>query len=297
MIGKLRSIIKPVIRFESFSKKQMQLLPVFVLSALGSIPEDFDFEFDPVAEPTDKERADLAKCGTDNVVAAYNAGLISQRTALQELKQQSERTGVWTNIKDEDIERASDTVETPGEMGGMFGGEEPLGPQAPASVRQVKNADTAFMGEADDFNSHHNPESGRFCEADGVGSGGGAGKNDLPKAGKRGKVKPSGENTFLVRGFCNKERHQYHVNKHLAEFSGLSEEQYVSEGIRLLEQKVELGGIRGYMEPDGTIVRYDPRKQWYACGKPKDGMWSFYTMPVKDFEDKRKQVLKYGGKT
>lgn len=54
-------------------------------------------------------------------MAAYNAGLISQRTALKELKQQSERTGVWTNITDEDIERASDSVEPPGEMGGMFG--------------------------------------------------------------------------------------------------------------------------------------------------------------------------------
>lgn len=99
-----------------------KVLPPFIISTLGSLPDDFDFEFDPVAEPTDKERADLAKCGTDNVVAAYNAGLISQRTALKELKQQSERTGVWTNITDEDIERASDSVEPPGEMGGMFGG-------------------------------------------------------------------------------------------------------------------------------------------------------------------------------
>lgn len=99
-----------------------KVLPPFIISTLGSLPDDFDFEFDPVAEPSDKERADLAKCGTDNVVAAYNAGLISQRTALKELKQQSERTGVWTNITDEDIERASDSVEPPGEMGGMFGG-------------------------------------------------------------------------------------------------------------------------------------------------------------------------------
>ena len=117
-----------------------KVLPPFIISTLGSLPDDFDFEFDPVAEPSDKERADLAKCGTDNVVAAYNAGLISQRTALKELKQQSERTGVWTNITDEDIERASDTVEDPGEMGGMmpdmdFGGEE-QGEQARAPVRQ-----------------------------------------------------------------------------------------------------------------------------------------------------------------
>lgn len=164
-----------------------KVLPPFIISTLGSLPDDFDFEFDPVAEPTDKERADLAKCGTDNVVAAYNAGLISQRTALKELKQQSERTGVWTNITDEDIERASDSVEPPGEMGGMFGGEEPIEPQVSTSVRQVKSADAAFWSEADDFNSHHSPENGRFCEADGVG--GGAGKtNNLQESKKNGTI-------------------------------------------------------------------------------------------------------------
>lgn len=110
---KQEAVLRPILN---------KVLPPFIISTIGSLPEDFDFDFDPVAEPSDKERADLAKCGTDNVVAAYNAGLISQRTALQELKQQSERTGVWTNITDEDIERASDTVEPPGEMGGMFGG-------------------------------------------------------------------------------------------------------------------------------------------------------------------------------
>lgn len=124
---KQEAVLRPILN---------KVLPPFIISTIGSLPEDFDFDFDPVAEPTDKERADLAKCGTDNVVAAYNAGLISQRTALQELKQQSERTGVWTNITDEDIERASDTVEQPGEMGGMFGGEESLETQAPVSVRQ-----------------------------------------------------------------------------------------------------------------------------------------------------------------
>lgn len=124
---KQEAVLRPILN---------KVLPPFIISTIGSLPEDFDFDFDPVAEPTDKERADLAKCGTDNVVAAYNAGLISQRTALQELKQQSERTGVWTNITDEDIERAFDTVEQPGEMGGMFGGEETLETQAPVSVRQ-----------------------------------------------------------------------------------------------------------------------------------------------------------------
>lgn len=44
-----------------------------------AVQDDLDFEFDPVSEPSDQERADLAKCGTDNIVTAYNAGLISQR--------------------------------------------------------------------------------------------------------------------------------------------------------------------------------------------------------------------------
>lgn len=180
-----------------------KVLPPFLISTLGSLPDDFDFEFDPVAEPTDKERADLAKCGTDNVVAAYNAGLISQRTALKELKQQSERTGVWTNITDEDIERASDSVEPSGEMGGMFGGEEPIESQASASVRQVKSADAAFWSEADDFNSHHSPENGRFCEADGVG--GGAGKtNNLQESKNNGTI--STKETIAPEWFIKQNR-------------------------------------------------------------------------------------------
>lgn len=141
-----------------------KVLPPFIISTLGSLPDDFDFEFDPVAEPTDKERADLAKCGTDNVVAAYNAGLISQRTALKELKQQSERTGVWTNITDEDIERASDSVEPPGEMGEMFGGmgdgeESPQ--QARAPVRQG-------VGDAEwNEDEHPRDKNGKFSSAGG----------------------------------------------------------------------------------------------------------------------------------
>lgn len=141
-----------------------KVLPPFIISTLGSLPDDFDFEFDPVAEPTDKERADLAKCGTDNVVAVYNAGLISQRTALKELKQQSERTGVWTNITDEDIERASDSVEPPGEMGGMFGGmgcgeESPQ--QARAPVRQG-------VGDAEwEESEHPRDKNGKFSSAGG----------------------------------------------------------------------------------------------------------------------------------
>ena len=142
-----------------------KVLPPFIISTLGSMPDDFDFDFDPVAEPSDKERAELAKTGTDNVVAAFNAGLISQRMALQELKQQSERTGVWTNITDEDIAKASETVEVPGEMGGGLLG---LGEDGPAA-----GAPQGVGDAAPEWNegAHPRDKGGKFTS--------GGGENDL----------------------------------------------------------------------------------------------------------------------
>ena len=101
-----------------------KILPVLCMSVFGAVPDDLDFEFDPVSEPSDEQRTELAKSGTDIVVSAVNAGLISPRTALKELKQQSERTGVWTNITDADIEKASDEIDAGGEMGGFGNTEE-----------------------------------------------------------------------------------------------------------------------------------------------------------------------------
>lgn len=142
-----------------------KVLPPFIISTLGSMPDDFDFDFDPVAEPSDKERAELAKTGTDNVVAAFNAGLISQRMALQELKQQSERTGVWTNITDEDIAKASETVEIPGEMGGGLLG---LGEDGPAAGAPQGVGDAASEWNEGD---HPRDKGGKFTS--------GGGENDL----------------------------------------------------------------------------------------------------------------------
>lgn len=119
-----------------------KLLPVICMSVFGAVPDDLDFEFDPVAEPSDEQRADLAKTGTDIVVSAVGAGLVSPRTGLKELKQQSERTNVWTNITDEDIEKASDEIDQ-GEMDmggfpGMGGVEHTDGPQGPEEGEEVE---------------------------------------------------------------------------------------------------------------------------------------------------------------
>ena len=97
-----------------------KLLPIIMMSTLGGVPDDFDYEFNPVRRPPATEMADLASKNTDSITKAFQAGLISQRIALQEMRQQSEQTGMWTNISDRDIEKADDEVMNPDEgMGQM----------------------------------------------------------------------------------------------------------------------------------------------------------------------------------
>ena len=152
MIGeKQESILRPVLN---------KLLPPFLMSLFGAVPDDLDFDFNPVSEPTDKERSDLAKSGTENVVSAVNAGLVSKRAGLKELKQQSERTGVWTNITDEDIEKASDDIDEMGDMPipGMGGKEH---------AQDSAAHDTSYFSVLDkdwDEQEHPRDDDGKFTD-------------------------------------------------------------------------------------------------------------------------------------
>lgn len=81
-----------------------KLIPVIFMSTLGKIPDDLDWEFNPVFQIDNKDLSDLAKSYSDQIIETFNAGLISKAIALKELKQQSELTGMWTNITDKYIE-------------------------------------------------------------------------------------------------------------------------------------------------------------------------------------------------
>lgn len=100
-----------------------KLLPVLCLSAWGAIPDDLDFTFNPIRDTSDEERAGLIQQTAASIVNVFNAGLISQRTALQELRESGAEFGMWTNITDEVIEAADDQVAPPGEA---EGGEDPM---------------------------------------------------------------------------------------------------------------------------------------------------------------------------
>lgn len=85
----------------------MKVLRVMHKSLFGVLPPDnFDFDFVPLWQTSTKEKADIATAVTTTVATAYEKGIIDQTTALQELKQSSESTGVFTNITEEQIEEA-----------------------------------------------------------------------------------------------------------------------------------------------------------------------------------------------
>jgi hypothetical protein len=72
-----------------------------------TLPDGFGIEFSPLWQLSDKEKADIAGAVTTAVDTAMEAGIIDKPTAMKELKQSSETTGVYTNITEEDIEAAS----------------------------------------------------------------------------------------------------------------------------------------------------------------------------------------------
>ncbi|UCL89307.1 DUF1073 domain-containing protein [Pseudomonas sp. HS-18] len=83
------------------------LLEVVSRSVLGKeMPEGWDFQFRPLWQLTDTEKADIGSKDTSSIVEAYDAGIISRATALKEMRQSSQTTGLWSNITDEDITEA-----------------------------------------------------------------------------------------------------------------------------------------------------------------------------------------------
>lgn len=101
-----------------------RLFPILSASVLGKpLPPDFSFDFNPLWQLDDKDRVGLARELASAVVELKNSGIFSQRQCLAELKQSSAASNVFTNILDEDIAKASNEIESFGDMPGL-GGED-----------------------------------------------------------------------------------------------------------------------------------------------------------------------------
>lgn len=115
-----------------------RLLKVLHRSVTGEdVPDGFTFGFNPLWQMSEKEKADIAKTTGETVAGVYDAGLIGPKTALQELKQSSDVTGIFSNITDEQIEAADDA---PPEMGE---GEPP-----PVDAEEADNPDEPLANAA-----------------------------------------------------------------------------------------------------------------------------------------------------
>ena len=99
-------------------------------------PKGFSFAFRPLWQTKDTDRAAMATQITGAVVQAVEQGLIGRKTALEEMRQSSRVTGLWSNITDEMIAEAEDDPPPASEVldpqdANAEGGDEP--PEDPGS--------------------------------------------------------------------------------------------------------------------------------------------------------------------
>lgn len=289
-----------------------KLLPIMAMSALGAVPDDLDFEFNAVRRPDEDEMSDLASKNTDSVTKAFQAGLISQRTALKELRSQSEITGMWTNITDEDIEKADDTIQDPnegmGDMDGFFGnassslgnqgesganGKQDPSPRPDESAQPKGPQRTMDSWEEGKHPRGGNPNNtGQFSKTKNE-------NTELQKKASNDKVNvnPSGPNKFSKFGFMTKNLEEKHVAKHLAEFGNITKDEYIKRGMELIQSGTG-NDILGHSDKNNILTRYDVKKNEFAKGRPDRGIYTYFR-PVKGLEyykEMKKGDLEHGGK-
>lgn len=169
-----------------------RLLPIMCMSEFGAVPDDLDYEFKPIRRLSDEQRVDLTSKHTSAIIEAYNVGLISQQIALKELQQMKETTGTWSNITDDDIERADADFGLGGEIDGF-------GDMLQSNLHQA-----SFIGDGGPGSGNFGHE-GRPGEVGGSGEGGGKKKGrqqEKPLQLKRsnGKIKVDQEIRVHIEG-------------------------------------------------------------------------------------------------
>lgn len=85
------------------------LLKVMWRSVYGKpAPDDLEFTFTPLWQMSAMDKATIAKSNAETITGAFDAGLVSQKVAMMELRDSSGDTGLFSNISDEDINSAEE---------------------------------------------------------------------------------------------------------------------------------------------------------------------------------------------
>jgi hypothetical protein len=99
------------------------LYAVLSMSVVGKpLPDSFDFQFASLWQLGDDKKAEVAKSVVDAVISVEESGLIKRSTALKELRQSSEVTGIFSHITDQEINDADE--EEPPSPGERLADEE-----------------------------------------------------------------------------------------------------------------------------------------------------------------------------
>ena len=102
---------------ESTLKPKMnKLLPVMFMSEFGKVPDDLGIKFNPIKTPSDSEVADLVGKKVTAINDVFISGIVSQKIAMAELHEISYTTNMFTNITDEDIEKADNETNSMEDM-------------------------------------------------------------------------------------------------------------------------------------------------------------------------------------
>lgn len=158
-----------------------KLLPILCMGTWGMLPDELTFDFNPVRDTSDEERASLIQQAANAINSVYQSGIISQRTALKELRQSGATYGMWSNITDEDIENADDgTMPDQGEMFPFEGNTTPVSPDSHVTHEDARDS------EMSDYAGQKREKNGQF----GTGKKNGGGSSGTSQKQKRTVKKP-----------------------------------------------------------------------------------------------------------
>lgn len=99
-----------------------QLYPIICMSDFGEVPDDLDYKFPSIRVLSEEDKGDIMQKAATPILAAFDSSVIGRKTALKELRQIGDTTGIFTNITDEDISKAEEEPEKPGEEMPMLAG-------------------------------------------------------------------------------------------------------------------------------------------------------------------------------
>ncbi len=301
---KQEAVLRPV-----FNK----LIPVIAMSAWGMLPDDLDFAFNSIREPSDAELSSLIQQRGSVVKDAYLSGIISQRRALEEYRKLGQTTGVFATITDEDVERADD-----GLLGQMQA--EGFPGVAPSAGETAETAAPGFASDADGEQKWITLENGTHVPVgkNGViqGKGGLSGqKYDPSKGARRTATDPKGhivtksydpdeyENVTAgfkgntaetpTGGITTKTKLDEHQRRHGKNMGFKKAAAYNKAGVEFLSRPLD-ENTDEILTPEGRM-RYNYKTNEYATTNRQGDMTSYY-QPTEGRKYWDGQVKRYGKK-